>query len=63
MSCSCGTSSKVKTRCNPHPVEIALLSDDEDTVVIDSEEKALITGITKTGTGTEFEFNRQETQP
>lgn len=53
-------SAKVSKRCNPYEVALATLCDDNETVIMDAEERVILTGIIKSGSGFEFEYNRQE---
>jgi hypothetical protein len=59
--CSCGSNKKVKARCTPTTIVEIALSDDQPAVLVDSNEVGILIGLTRSGSGVEFEYNRQET--
>jgi hypothetical protein len=59
--CSCGSNQKIKARCTPATVVEIALSDDQPAVLVDANEIGILIGLTRSGSGVEFEYNRQET--
>jgi hypothetical protein len=59
--CGCGTNKKVKTRCTPTTIVEIALSDDQPAILVDANEVGILIGLTRSGSGVEFEYNRQET--
>ena len=58
----CGCSNKlVKPRCTPVTIDETLLSTNTGAVLVDDFDTALLIGLTRSGSGVEFEYNRQET--
>lgn len=59
--CACGSSKKVKARCTPTTIVEFVLSDDQPAILVDANEVGILIGLTRSGSGVEFEYNRQET--
>lgn len=58
----CGCSNRlVKPRCTPTTINETVLSNDAGAVLVDDNEIGLLIGLTRSGSGVEFEYNRQET--
>lgn len=58
----CGCSNRlVRPRCTPTTVDETALTDAESEILVDDYETGLLIGLTRSGSGVEFEYNRQET--
>jgi hypothetical protein len=62
MNYYCGCSNRlVKPRCTPNSIDETALTDDNFAILVDDYETGLLIGLTRSGSGVEFEYNRQET--
>jgi hypothetical protein len=61
MSCYYCSNKKVPTRCTPVTIDELVLGDNLGNALVDDNETALLIGLTRSGSGVEFEYNRQET--
>lgn len=61
MTYNCGCSNRlVKPRCVPNSIDETVLSNDAGEILVDDFDTALLIGLTRSGSGVEFEYNRQE---
>ncbi len=62
MNYYCGCSNQlVKPRCTPNSIDETALTDGNFAILVDDYETGLLIGLTRSGSGVEFEYNRQET--
>ena len=61
MNSNCGCSNRlVKPRCVPNRIDETALSDNQPAILIDFNNVGILIGLTRSGSGVEFEYNRQE---